>query len=152
MYDSAWDMGDLKGRMAGSHKKAELSRSFWASGFCIAKVAHLKSDMTRTREGVRYCVGGQVIDSLRSFSIKKFLVFNEEPFMNRNSAPCQPFQVKKTVHTFSKLMHLLEQYICQFYDPTIHFWVCTQQKWVIPSKRWLRMFTKALFIVVPNFK
>ena len=119
-------MGALKGRVAGSHKEAELSKSFEGSGFCIPKVAHLRSDMSRAREGVRYCVGGQVIASLRSLSIKTFLVFNEEPFMNRSSAPCQPFQVKETLHTFSKVMHLLKQYICQFYDPAIHFWVRTQ--------------------------
>lgn len=68
-------MEDLKGRVDGRHKEAGLSKSFGGSDFCLLKVTQLRSDMTGARERVRYCMGGQIIASLRSLPIKESMVF-----------------------------------------------------------------------------
>ena len=75
----------FKGMSRWKPQEAEVSKSFGDSDFCLLKVAQLRSAITGTREGLGCGMGGQVIVSFGSFP--KTLVFNEEPFRNRNFAP-----------------------------------------------------------------
>lgn len=114
--------------MDGCHPLLEsgLSKSFGGSDFCLLKVAQARAAMA----GAKLDMTG--LDTvweakslpLRSLPIKEsFFFFNEEPF--RNSAPCQPFQVRETLTLLSKAMYLTKQTVCQSCNLPIHFWVYT---------------------------